>query len=134
MGRVAWRTLRHLGQRMLSGNLSIWWILTVMVVVVAALSTCEGYNLNAPEELETMERQVRAPFNGMRGKRGPFSLNMYKKYLLKRAPFNGMRGKRGEEENLNQYESDQDELGHWGHYDKRGRGFGSGFVGMRGRK
>ena len=50
-----------------------------MVVVLAALSTCEGYNLNAPEELETMERQVRAPFNGMRGKRGPFSLNMYKK-------------------------------------------------------
>ena len=50
-----------------------------MVVVVVALSTCEGYNLNAPEELETMERQLRAPFNGMRGKRGPFSLNMYKK-------------------------------------------------------
>ena len=53
-------------------------VVAVMVVVVT-LSTCKGYNLNAPEELDTMERQLRAPFNGMRGKRGPFSLNMYKK-------------------------------------------------------
>ena len=63
---------------MMSANLSLWMILTVMVLVVT-LSTCEGYNLNAPEELDTMERQLRAPFNGMRGKRGPFNLNMYKK-------------------------------------------------------
>jgi len=109
-------------------------MILAVVVVLVTLATCEGYNLNTPEELETMERQLRAPFNGMRGKRGPFSLNMYKKFLLKRAPFNGMRGKRGEEENLNQYETDQDELGLWGLHDKRGRGSGSGFVGMRGRK
>ena len=51
----------------------------VVLVVVVSLATCEGYNLDAPEELETMDRQLRAPFNGMRGKRGPFSLNMYKK-------------------------------------------------------
>merc|ERR1711874_365300 len=133
MGRVAWRTLGELGQRMLSVKLSRWIMLTVMVLVVT-LATCEGYNLNAPEELDLMERQLRAPFNGMRGKRGPFSLNMYKKYLLKRAPFNGMRGKRGEEENSTQYETDRDELGLWGLQDKRGRGHGSGFVGMRGRK
>merc|ERR1719219_265445 len=116
---------------MMSANLSIWMIVTVVVVT---LSTCEGYNLDAPEELETMDRQLRAPFNGMRGKRGPFSLNIYKKFLLKRAPFNGMRGKRGEEENFNQYDTDRDELGLWGLQDKRGRVPGSGFVGMRGRK
>ena len=54
-------------------------MMLVVLVVVASLATCEGYNLDAPEELETMDRQLRAPFNGMRGKRGPFSLNMYKK-------------------------------------------------------
>ena len=63
---------------MMSGKLSRWMMLTVMVVVVT-LATCEGYNLNDPEELDTFERQLRAPFNGMRGKRGPVSLNMYKK-------------------------------------------------------
>merc|ERR1712018_508404 len=86
---------------------------------VVTLATCEGYNLNEQEELDTFERQLRAPFNGMRGKRGPFSLNMYKKYLLKREPFNGMRGKRGEEENLTQYETEGDEL--WGLREKRPR-------------
>ena len=54
-------------------------MILVVLVVVVSLATCEGYNLDAPEELETMDRQLRAPFNGMRGKRGPFSLNMYKK-------------------------------------------------------
>ena len=78
VSRVAWRTLGELGQTMLSVKLSRWIMLTVMVLVVT-LAACEGYNLNAPEELDLMERQLRAPFNGMRGKRGPFSLNMYKK-------------------------------------------------------
>lgn len=78
-GRVVLSRLADPGtgrQRMFRAKLSLWLMLVVLVV---KLSTCEGYNLNAPEELETMERQLRAPFNGMRGKRGPFSLNMYKK-------------------------------------------------------
>ena len=55
-----------------------------------------------------MDRFIRAPFNGMRGKKDATDENnIYRQLLLKRAPFNvmrgkrapfnGMRGKRGEE-------------------------------------
>jgi len=104
---------------MLSAKLAAWITLTVVLVVV--LTPCEGS--------DTFDRQMRAPFNGMRGKRFPLNLNMYRK----RAPFNGMRGKR-DYEDIIPYQTDGDDLDLWTTFqeEKRGRGFGSGFVGMRG--
>merc|ERR1711884_432512 len=117
--------------RMVSAKLTI--LMTLVMMLVIALRRCEGYSPQPSEDTEGLERQARAPFNGMRGKRLPLSLNMYKKLLLKRAPFNGMRGKR-DYEDLDPYVRDGDDLDLWTAFqeEKRGRGMSSGFVGMRG--
>ena len=63
--------IRHC--RMLSAKLAAWITLTVVLAVV--LTPCEGS--------DTFDRQMRAPFNGMRGKRFPLNLNMYRKVARK---------------------------------------------------
>jgi len=96
-------------------------------------------NINIPDDF-TINRQIRAPFNGMRGKRlvsdhENVDLGNFNRWMLKRAPFNGMRGKRDFEERSNEdvYNQD-DQLNFFPQYlaEKRARGAGSGFVGMRG--
>ena len=65
--------------RMVSAKLTILMTLVTMLVIV--LRRCEGYSPQPSEDIEGLERQARAPFNGMRGKRLPLSLNMYKKVI-----------------------------------------------------
>merc|ERR1712029_1170279 len=83
------------------------WISCLMMIVLMTLfDTNVTYGAH-----QTQERHIRAPFNGMRGKRAQDIDDDYhqiNRWLLKRAPFNGMRVKRG------------------------GRAPGAGFVGMRG--
>jgi len=89
------------------------------------------------EDENVMDRHIRAPFNGMRGKRYPSDneegLSNFNRWTMKRAPFNGMRGKRVmEEQGFNPQEDEQ--LNYWSEMlAKRARGVGAGFVGMRGR-
>ena len=56
--------------------------MTLIIMLVAVqLRRCEGYIPDPSEDADGLERHVRAPFNGMRGKRLPISLNMYKKVI-----------------------------------------------------
>ena len=61
---------------------AIW--MALMIMMAGALKSSEGYSVpDTPEDNQGLEREVRAPFNGMRGKRfpDPISLNMYKKVI-----------------------------------------------------
>ena len=56
----------------------------------------QGMSSSSKDKGVVMDRVIRAPFNGMRGKKDDTDENdMHRQLVLKRAPFNGMRGKRG---------------------------------------
>ena len=98
--------------------------LAIMLVILSM----SGKGMTSAQEQsnskELLDRDIRAPFNGMRGKRDPSDdafynrvglvINMLRRLVIchfqmllkraaftgmrgRRAPFNGMRGKRGEE-------------------------------------
>merc|ERR1711860_3976 len=103
------------------------------LVIMFVLMTLFGTNVTyGTHQTQPQERHIRAPFNGMRGKRtkDDYQIN---RWLLKRAPFNGMRGKRDFENGLYEDYHDQEELNLLSELVKRrGRAPGAGFVGMRG--
>jgi len=104
----------------------------MMIVLMTLFDTTVTYGAH---QTQPQERHIRAPFNGMRGKRAQDIDDDYhqiNRWLLKRAPFNGMRGKRDFENGLYEDYNDQ-ELNLLSELVKRGgRAPGSGFVGMRG--
>ena len=58
------------------------------------ITNMQGMSGNTDQDV-IMDRFIRAPFNGMRGKKDDTDEKMvYRQLLMKRAPFNGMRGKR----------------------------------------
>ena len=58
------------------------------------ITNMQGMSGNTDQDM-IMDRFIRAPFNGMRGKKDDTDEKMvYRQLLMKRAPFNGMRGKR----------------------------------------
>jgi len=128
---------REESQRMQWMSSVTLWTLMMMLVMLIQMGQS---NINIPDDY-TISRQIRAPFNGMRGKRvvsdnENVDLGNFNRWMLKRAPFNGMRGKRDFEERSNEdfYSSQDDQLNFLPQYlaEKRARGAGSGFVGMRG--
>jgi len=79
-------------------------------------------------------RDIRAPFNGMRGKREGLN-DVYNRVenLVKRASFTGMRGRRAPFNGMRGKRITEDVNDLWNKFlFKRARGGNSGFVGMRG--
>merc|ERR1712029_1088644 len=109
-----------------------------MSVIMLSRTSLANFPIEEQDE-NIVDRQIRAPFNGMRGKRYPSSNEDFNRWFSgKRAPFNGMRGKRMFEDGPD-YNSEDEQLDFWSQLmaarqAKRGlRGAGAGFVGMRGR-
>jgi len=131
-------------------SLCIISLVVLTVVGEGQMASMQGISMDRePEDL--MDREIRAPFNGMRGKRDYVDYDdLYSQFARKRAPFNGMRGKRApfngmrgkrgeEDDQLEQVKrapmASQDIVGRWNRYLNlvKRRQNRAGFVGMRGK-
>ena len=69
-----------------------------LAIMVAMLSVSSKGMTSMQEQSnskELLDREIRAPFNGMRGKKDDTDEKMvYRQLLIKRSPFNGIRVKR----------------------------------------
>jgi len=74
-------------------GLSVW-MTVIMSLIMLSRTSLANFPIEEQDE-NIVDRQIRAPFNGMRGKRYPSSNEDFNRWFSgKRAPFNGMRGKR----------------------------------------